>query len=97
MELEKFPPAETCAWCPNELAKALFGETILSGDQVGLEIEAMMKTMVTHALASRWIRKFHIAMNVLVGSQLPKQKKKAPRTSPNHLGLLEDLAKSESS
>lgn len=98
MEMEKFPPAETCAWCPNELAKALFGEAILSGDQVGPEIEAMMKTIVTQALASRWSRKYQIAMNVLVGAPLPswKQPKKARKAAPNHLALLEVLAKSES-
>lgn len=99
MEMDTFPAAETCSWCPNELAQALFGETILSGDQVGPQIESMMRTVVTHALASRWNRKYKIAMNVLVGAPLrsSKHKKKAPKASPNHLALLEALAKSESS
>ena len=99
MELEKFPPAETCAWCPNELAQALFGGNILSGDQVGPEIEGMMKTVVSQALSSRWNRKYRIAMNVLVGAPLPtyKRAKKVSKASPDHLALLEGLAKSKSS
>lgn len=90
-----FPPLDTVCQNLNTLATALFSEDILSGDQVHHVVGQHIKTLVSHALTSRWLPKYKMAMHILCGHPLKKAKGKSAKTSQNHLGLLESLMKSE--